>query len=155
MAHKPIAISVIVPLALAGILTLSVLAAISSTNQAFAQAKKPTLLQIGIYPCCERKALDSAARLTFSGKLFTEGGTPPTGGITIDHGGKPYAEGPGGATIHLIGVSGFWFGTTNEFGSYSVSVDLEPGTYQINAHYAGDSDHESSDSRTITYTVTH
>jgi hypothetical protein len=101
---------------LAGILTVSVLAAISSTNQAFAQAKKPTSLSsLVTYPCCERKTLNPTVRASFSGKLFTEG-----------------SEGPGGATIHLIGVPGFWFATTNEFGSYLISgVELGPGTYHI------------------------
>lgn len=138
MVQKPTAISVIATVAVAGILTLSILAAISSTNQAFAQAKKSTSLSIGTYPCCERKTLNPTARASFSGKLYTEG-----------------SEGPGGATIHLIGVPGFWFDTTNNFGSWSVEVSLGPGTYHIHAHYAGDSEHESSDSRTITYTVTH
>jgi hypothetical protein len=131
-------IALLACIALAGILTLTVLASISSNNQAFAQAKKPTSLSIGTYPCCERKTSLPTARASFSGKLFTEG-----------------TEGPGGATIHLIGVPGFWFDKTNEFGSYSVMVDLGPGTYHIHTHYGGDSDHEASDSRTITYTVTH
>ncbi len=42
MTHKPIAISVIVPLSLAGILTLAVLGWMSLTNQAFAQHPPPT-----------------------------------------------------------------------------------------------------------------
>jgi hypothetical protein len=136
MVQKPIAISVIAAV-VAGILILAILPVISSTNQAFAQAK-PTSLSIGTYPCCERKTLNPTARASFSGKLYTEG-----------------SEGPGGATIHLIGVPGFWFATTNNFGSYLVTVDLGPGTYHIHAHYGGDTDHEFSDSRTITYTVTH
>jgi hypothetical protein len=136
MIQKYIVRSVIAPVVVAGILTLSVLAVMSSTNQAFAQAK-PTTLGIGTYPCCERKTLGATVNQGFSGKLTSEGSEV------------------GGATIHLIGVPGFWFDTTNNFGSWSVEVPLGPGTYHIHAHYAGDSEHESSDSRTITFTVTH
>jgi hypothetical protein len=140
MVHKPTAISVIVAVVIAGILTLSVLAAMSSINQVFAQAKKPTFLSMITYPCCSRNIHPSVPTVgaSFSGKLTDS-----------------QDSGIGGATIHLIGVSGFWFDTTNNFGSYSVRVDLGPGTYHIHTHYDGDSDHESSDSRTITYTVTH
>jgi len=139
MAHKPIAISVIAPAAIAGILIMAILAAISSTNHVFAQAK-PTTLWIGTYPCCERQASrgtdHKVAVQTFTGQLLSEG------------------SGVGGATIHIIGVPGFWFGTTSEYGRYGVDVTLDPGTYHIHAHFAGDSDHASSDSRTITFTVT-
>jgi hypothetical protein len=137
MVHKPVAKSVIVPVTVAGILTLSLLAAISSTNQVFAQAKKPTYLTgLVTYPCCERKTSLPTARASFSGYL------------------KSDDSGVGEATIHLIGVPGFWFDKTNQFGSYLITVDLGPGTYHIHTHYGGDSDHESSDSNTITYTVT-
>jgi hypothetical protein len=138
MVQKPIAISVIAHVSVAAILTLAILAGISLTNQAFAQAKKSTSLSIGAFPCCERKTLAATVNQGFSGKLTSEG-----------------SEGPGGATIHLIGVPGFWFATTNNFGSWNVEVPLGPGTYHIHAHYGGDSDHASSDSRTITYAVTH
>jgi|SRR5215831_754990 len=137
MVQKPFAISEIAFVVVAGILTLSVLAVITSTSQAFAQTK-PTSLSIDTYPCCERKALDSTVNQNFSGQLTSEG------------------SGVGGATIHIIGsAAGFWFGTTSELGRYSVSVGLGPGTYHIHAHYAGDSEHGSSDSKTITFTVTH
>jgi hypothetical protein len=138
MVKKRISISVIVTVVVGGILTLSVLAAISSTNHAFAQAK-PTSLSIGTYPCCELKTSLPTAHPSFTGQLYSEGSAV------------------GGATIHLIGTgTGFWFGKTNEFGRYGITVEgLGPGTYHIHAHYGGDSDHESSDSRTITYTVTH
>jgi hypothetical protein len=83
MVHKPTAISVIAAVVVAGILTLSVLAAISSTNQAFAQAKKPTSLSIGTYPCCERKTLNPTGHASFSGKLYTEGSEGPGGALYI------------------------------------------------------------------------
>src|SRR5215831_6187118 len=142
MAQKQISISVIVAVVVAAILTLNIIATASSSNQAFAQAKKPTGLSIGTYPCCERKTLAATVSAAFSGKLSTK-----------DESSGNYTEGPGGATIHVITEphTGFWFGTTNEYGSYHSMVNgLSPGTYHIHAHYGGDSDHESSDSRTIT-----
>jgi hypothetical protein len=126
-----------VAVVIAGILTLSVLAAMSSTNQVFAQARRPTFLSMITYPCCSSNIHPSVPTVgaSFSGKLNDS-----------------EDSGVGGATIHLIGVPGFWFDTTN---SYTVRADLAPGTYHIHTHYGGDSDYESSDSRTITYTVTH
>jgi len=56
MVHKPFAISVIVRVAVAGILILSVLAAISFTNHVFAQ-EKPTQLTIKVSPPSWGKAL--------------------------------------------------------------------------------------------------
>jgi hypothetical protein len=129
-------VSVIAAAAVAGILILAILPVISSTNQAFAQAK-PTTLGIGTYPCCERKTLNPTVNQGFTGQLISEG------------------SGVGGATIHIIGVPGFWFDKTSEYGRYGVEVPLGPGTYHIHAHFAGDSEHASSDSRTITFTVTH
>ena len=146
MVQKRISIYVIVAVVVAAILTLTIVATASSTNQAFAQAKKPTGLSIGTYPCCERKTSLATASAIFFGKLSTK-----------DESSGNYTEGPGGATIHVITDphTVFWFGTTNEYGSYQATVSgLSPGTYHIHAHYGGDSDHESSDSRTITYTVT-
>ena len=43
--------------------------------------------------------------------------------------------------------------TTDELGSYSKQIHLGRGTYTIEAHYAVDSDHESS-SATRVITVT-
>jgi hypothetical protein len=139
MIQKPISISVIVAVLVTAILTLTMLPAASSTNPAFAQVKKPTSLSIGTYPrCSEIKTSLPTAHPTFIGGLTSEGSAV------------------GGATIHIIGAStGFWFDKTSEFGRYSITVDLGPGTYNIHAHYGGDSDHESSDSRTLTCTVAH
>jgi hypothetical protein len=47
------------------------------------------------------------------------------------------------------------FGLTQLIISVAVRVDLALGTYHIHTHYGGDSEHESSDSKTLTYTVTH
>ena len=72
MVQKPIAISLIAAVTVAGILMmLAILATISSTNQAFAQAKKPTFLSMITYPCCSRTFHPSAPTVgaSFSGKL--------------------------------------------------------------------------------------
>jgi hypothetical protein len=131
MVQKRISISVIV----AAVLTLTIVATVSSTNHAFAQAKKPTSLSIATYPNCRQPIIKHP---TFIGALTSEG------------------SGVGGATIHIVGVPGFWFDKTNGGGGYAISVGtLGPGTYQIHSHYGGDSDHESSDSRTLTCTVAH
>jgi hypothetical protein len=132
MVQKRISISVIV----AAVLTLTIVATVSSTNHAFAQAKKPTSLSIGTYPSCSKPI---GTHPTFIGALTSEGSAV------------------GGATIHIVGTStGFWIDKTNDFGRYSITVEgLGPGTYHVHAHYGGDSDHESSDSRTLTCTVAH
>jgi len=135
MVQKPTSISVIVPVVVAGILILAALAAISSTNQALAQAK-PTTLGIASFPCCERKTVGSEVRQGFNVQLTSEG------------------SGVGGATIHLIGVPGSQPCTTDSSGRCIVVVTLGLGTYDIHAHYAGDNEHESSDSSTKTFTVT-
>ncbi len=123
MVQKPttIGISVIV----AGILILS---AISSTNQAFAQAMTRTTLSIGTYPNSARQGQPSAP---FSGHLLSEG--------NID---KPIAA----ATI-TIAVAGITtHATTDGFGSYLVRVPLPMslGKHTVTARYAGDSEHEPS-----------
>ncbi|MFZ0511334.1 MAG: hypothetical protein WAM14_06995 [Candidatus Nitrosopolaris sp.] len=125
MIHKTIAISVIAPVAVAGILTLAILAAISSTNQAFAQAK-PTALSLGAYPN--------------KGKVGANTGTLP-----VSLSGQLTSEGSGvaGATISFSGVD-HGSTTTDSGGHYGIGVRLGPGTHTIEAHYSGDSDHESS-----------
>jgi len=125
MVQKPIAISLIAVVAIAGILML---ATISSTNQALAQAK-PTILSLGSSPT--------------SGHVGTHTGTLPVslfGKLTSDH--SPV----GGASIIITGTGeGKQFSvTTNQFGSYSTSTDLGIGTHKIEAYFAGDSDHTSS-----------
>lgn len=136
MVHKPIAISVIAAVVVAGILTLSVLAAISSTNQTFAQAK-PTSLSLGAFPNKGKVGSAGTLRVSLSGKLTSEGSEV------------------GGATIHITGTGeGKQFTvTTNEFGSYSTFVDLPPGTHEIQAYFPGDATHTSS-SATRVVTVT-
>ena len=128
MVQKPIAISVIAAVTVAGILMLAILAAISSTNQAFAQAK-PTILSLGSSPTSGHVGAHTGTLLV---SLF--------GKLTSDH--SPVD----GASIIITGTGeGKQFSvTTNQFGSYGSQVSLGPGTHIIKAHFAGDSDHTSS-----------
>ena len=132
MTQKPIAISVIAAVGVAGILTLSVLAAISSTNRAFAQ--KPTELTVGMSPDTRGKSQYYA-----TGKLTSEG------------------KGVGGATITFdwIGNGVLTAGVemtsnikTNSDGTYRGYIQsLSPGSWHalplegVKANYAGDSEH--------------
>jgi hypothetical protein len=116
---------------LAGILTLSVLAAVSSTNQAFAQAQ-PTTLSVSWHAfvaCC---------------KL--------TGELLIGGPKNPESKGVGGATITLHGLDGV--GTlstkTNSDGVYSFGTINVPetGSWKVKADFAGNSEYESSSATT-------
>ena len=128
MVQKPIAISVITAVTVAGILIMAILATISSTNQAFAQAK-PTILSLGSFPT--------------SGHVGAHTGTLP-----VNLFGKLTSEGSpvDGASIMITGTGeGKQFSViTNQFGSYSTFTHLGPGTHKIEAYFAGDSDHTSS-----------
>jgi hypothetical protein len=134
MIQKPIAISVIAALTVAGILMmLAILATISSTNQTFAQAKI-TILSLGSSPT--------------SGHVGAHTGILPVslfGKLTSDH--SPVK----GASIIITGTGeGKQFSViTNQFGSYGSQVSLGPGTHIIKAHFAGDSDHTSSSATRI------
>ncbi|MGA9150967.1 MAG: carboxypeptidase-like regulatory domain-containing protein [Candidatus Nitrosopolaris sp.] len=125
MVQKPIAISVIAAVTVAGILMLAILAAISSANQAFAQAKS-TILSLGSSPT--RHVDANTDTLPLFGKL------------TSDH--SPVD----GASIIITGTGeGKQFSvTTNQLGSYSTFTHLGPGTHKIEAYFAGNSDHTSS-----------
>ena len=133
MVQKPIATSVIAAVIVAGILMLAILATISSTNQAFAEAK-PTILSLGSSPT--------------SGHVGAHTGTLPVslfGKLTSDH--SPVD----GASIMITGTGeGKQFSvTTNQFGSYSTFTHLGPDTHKIEAYFAGDSDHTSSSATRI------
>ena len=126
MIHKPFAISVIV-VAVAGILTLSALAAISSTNQAFAQ-QKPTALTINVSPTTVKSG--STAPISVTGKLTSEG------------------SGVDGAIITFTGMSGVK-AVTDPDGTFSTTTSaahMDITTNSITAHYAGDTTHMSSNS---------
>jgi hypothetical protein len=134
MTNKSIAMSMIAAVAVAGILTLSVLAVISSTNQAFAQAK-PTSLTLGAYPNKGKVGFNTGTLpVSLSGQLTSEG------------------SGVAGATITFTGVEHDPT-TTDSGGHYGIGVRLNPGDHMIEAHFAGDSEHESS-SATKTIPVT-
>ena len=134
--NKPFAVSVIAAVVIAGILTLSVLAVISSTKQAFAQATS-TSLSLGAFPNKGKVGSTGTLRVSLSGKLTSDGS--PVDAATIHIGGT--GEGKQ-LTV-----------TTNEFGSYSTFADLAPGTHEIQAYFPGDATHTSS-SATRTVTVT-
>jgi len=127
MIQKPFVISVIAAIAVTGILTMSVLIGISSTKQAFAQVTS-TSLTLGAFPNKGRVGSSGTLPVSLSGKLTSEGSP-------VD-----------AATIHISGTGeGKDFTvTTNEFGSYSTSVHIAPGTHQINAYFPGDATHTSS-----------
>jgi len=133
MVQKPIVISVIAAVTVAGILMmLAILATISSTNQTFAQAKT-TILSLGS---------------PTSGHVGAHTGTLPVslfGKLTSDH--SPVK----GASIIITGTGeGKQFSViTNQFGSYGSQVSLGPGTHILKAHFAGDSDHTSSSATRI------
>ena len=134
MAQKPFVISVITAIVVAGILTMSVLVGILSTKQAFAQMTS-TSLTLGAFPNKGKVGSTGTLRVSLSGKLTSEGSP-------VD-----------AATIHITGTGeGKQFTvTTNEFGSYSTSADLAPGTHEIHAYFPGDATHTSSSAtRTVT-----
>src|SRR5215472_7934219 len=133
MVQKPIAISVIAAVVVAGILTLSVLPAISSTRQAFARAP-PMTLSLGVSPFGGKVGSAGTLHTQLYGVLRSEG------------------LGIGGATIHITGTGeGKQLTvTTNEFGGYSTFADLAPGTHGIQAYFPGDGHHMASASATET-----
>lgn len=137
--EKPIAISVIAPVALTGILVLAILV-ISSTNEAFAQ-KKPCDLTLNVSPDTigvEDKKL--------TGKLTCGG------------------WGVGGATITFrqqtgTQITGISDAVTGQDGAYSTTGIIgygscpEPHCFalsHVEAHYAGDSEHMSANSEIFT-----
>ena len=135
MVQEPISISVIASRSCSRNSNMSVLAAISSTNQAFANTS--TSLSLGAFPNKGKVGSAGTLRVSLSGKLTSEGSEV------------------GGAAIHITGTGeGKQFTvTTNEFGSYSTFVDLAPGTHEIQAYFPGDVTHTSS-SATRVVTVT-
>jgi hypothetical protein len=116
-------ITMVTPIAVAGILTLSVLAAISLTNHVFAQ-EKPTQLTIKVSP-----------------DIVGESSYQVTGRLTSE------SEGLGGATITFtwsMGNSGAKILSptqTNSDGFYGVAGSIPSPIDNVLAHYAGDSEH--------------
>jgi hypothetical protein len=133
MVQKHIVISMIAPVAVLGILTLSVLAAISSTNQAFAQNISPILY---LEAACELKGEGNAARhvIHLAGSLTFEG--RGVKGVDIKLTGTLEEE--KGITI------GFSFVKTNENGGFHATTYVGPGVHIIfaNAHFVDEKHHE-------------
>jgi len=120
------------------ILTLSVLTVMSSTKQAFAQAKSTELVfsaswrpSVFILPKADPSG---TAKISLAGTLYTD-----------CNGTLGCSSKVAGATIQIIGTgTGVKHVTTDERGFFHTDVLLEPGTHHIEAHYSGDSQHESS-----------
>jgi hypothetical protein len=134
-------IVIIAPVA-AGILMLAILAVISSTNQAFAQAK-PTSLSLSVsVPNNGKVGVSGTLGVGLSGDLTSEG------------------SGVAGATITftLLPSTSLHATTTGStgvtLGHFFTGATLRPGTQKIEASYAGDNDHQSS-SATREVVITH
>jgi hypothetical protein len=141
MIQRPIVMSAIALVVVAAILMLAILTVISSTNQAFAQAKFTTI-SLGANPNggnvgCNTRTLP----ISLSGTLKSEGSG--VDGATIRFGGAIIG---GGTAEGLPGSA-----TTDSGGHYGIQVRLGPGTHMITAIYTGDSDHRSS---SVTTTIT-
>jgi hypothetical protein len=130
MVHKPFAISVIASVALAGILTLSILAGISLTNQAF--GAKPTELTLNVSPDTQ-----GASSYQLTGKLTSEG------------------EGLAGKEIELTsstqpGVGKLGITKTGPDGSYSFTTTLpSQAIIHVSAWYLGFSDSRYNTAHTV------
>jgi len=131
MTQRPIAISVIAPVAVAGIFILTILA----TSQAFAQ-EKPTLLTVSVSPDTWKPG--SSYHVT--GKLTCEGQGVGGATITFTH----YAGGAGvtGKAFFILPPT-----QTNSDGTYSVTGSITKDT--VIAHFAGDSEHMPAHSRLV------
>ena len=76
-------------------------------------------------------------------------------GVLSEHvnvGGQPGPESEiSGATIHINGTGEGkeLTVTTDEYGTYKTSVDLPPGTHEIQATYPGDATHTSDTDKTV------
>ena len=124
-------IAMVVPLTLAGILILAILATISLTDHAFAQ-KKPTSLTIRVSPINTRNAASYRA----VGTLTSDGAG--VGGATITF-----------TTLHNAKIPGLSDAVTLPDGTYFKSWPgpLKKGT--VVARYAGDSSHTAAASIAI------
>ena len=135
-------IGTVAPVALAGILTLFVLTAYS-THQTFAQAKPTTLT---LNALIIRQSVDAhPGNVSLGGRLSSE--DSGVGGATITVTG-PFQGKTDGSSTDVI--TSRWGGPADT-GIYHLPrwVSLGPGTYTFEAHYAGDSDHQSSSATTV------
>src|SRR5215467_3403190 len=135
MVQKSISISVTAAVVVAGILTLSVLAAISSTKQAFAQFE-----QSGPVPCHLTVSSDPSSGSIYFGESI---GAKIYGKLTCSTWGeRPHYTNMwpvGGATIDLTGLSHNLKAITDSSGNYHKDILVGPQTYTVKANYAGES----------------
>jgi len=135
MAQKPI--SVIAAVGVAGILTLSVLAAISSTNQAFAQVRTSTKLSLEASPQEGSAGGKATLRVSLSGVLYEE---------VAPHSWRIMT----GAPIHIKGTGeGKELTEIQSPEGFKIFVDLAPGTHEIQAYFPGDATHKSVTDKTV------
>jgi hypothetical protein len=116
-------ISMVTAIAVAGILTLSVLAAISLTNQVFAQ-EKPTQLTIKVSP-----DIVGESSYQVTGRLTSEG--EGLDGTTIT-----FTWSMGNSVANILSPT-----QTNSDGFYGVTGSIPYPIDNVIAHYAGDSEH--------------
>lgn len=103
-------IGMIGPVAVAGILMLAVLAAISSTNHAFSADKKPTKLTLAVqipYKKRSAKAVSDRVPVTISGRLSNESFSPVADAtIIVDCDGEQCGTSPTDSDGHYsVGAS--------------------------------------------------
>jgi hypothetical protein len=154
MVQKHIVISMIAPVAVLGVLTLSVLAAISSTNQAFAQNISP-ILHLNVV--CEQEPCKGGAAHTREGNLVIlhlfgsltfEGRGVKGVDITLKNklGSHPSLRVPLDEGITV---------TTDGIGHFKTITDIGPGVHTITAeaHFVDAKQHEHIGSAEHTITV--
>jgi len=124
--------AIVTPIAVAGILALPVLAAISLTNHVFAQ--KPTQLTIVVSP---HIVGESSYQVT--GRLTSEG--VGLGGATIN-----FTWTNGNSAVEILSPT-----QTNSHGFYGVTGSLGTLVTNVIAHYAGDSEHMPAQSEASLY----
>ena len=133
MVKKPITISLILPVTVAGILVLAILSTISSTNQAFAQKRTELTIDVSYLPDKQAGRNDCGLLGCYmaTGKLTSEGKGVGGARITIDW----Y---PGKSEVLSSSPR------TNSDGTY-ITVAGPPPHYppfeSVRADYPGDSEH--------------
>src|SRR5215469_11825665 len=132
-------IVMIAPVAVAGILMLAVLAAMSSTNQVFAAEKKPTELTLSAAASGpvkttennETKETHTEVPVTISGRLTSEGSG--VAGATIFIGGGKGGE---GEEINSTDTdSGGHYSIATEFSDHNSEHTINAHTYKIPSDY--------------------
>jgi hypothetical protein len=126
-------IAVVMPISVVGVLTLAVLALITSTNQALAQ-EKPTELTLSVSP-----TTPGASSYDVKGRLTSEGSG--VGGATTTF-----------RTLVSAAVSGLGPMVTHSDGSYGETTTTwtnKPCPCTVLAHYDGDSTYAPASSKSV------